>query len=403
MTNATPALWFDINAAVVFRLGEELITDEVQALVELVKNSYDADATWVKVVIDTHGRNESGDKYADSTGSILVEDNGHGMDTDTIRRGWLTIANSPKREEKAAGRITARGRTPIGDKGLGRLGSQRLARNVEIFTRPITEPTTEHYVAFSWTDFRETTSLRKVPLTSVDRTVGARKPGTRLILSDIREPEIWQNKEYLLDLQRKLSGMISPFQVASDFRVYVEVDGNGLELAEIAQRMRETALLKYDFRFDGKVLRIAGVARLTYLKPNGKNNQQLFASLCRADRGKALYEFLLRKTRKRWPFHIELSERPEWFVEFSVQRALDDLGGVRRLDGTAVNPGPFSGEVDAVSLDRSDFRSDVFGRHSDYRKLVRDLAGIRVYRDGFGIRVGDDWLGLGKQWTRGTS
>ena len=39
---------FDINAAVVFRLGEELITDIVQALVELVKNSYDADATWVR-------------------------------------------------------------------------------------------------------------------------------------------------------------------------------------------------------------------------------------------------------------------------------------------------------------------------------------------------------------------
>ena len=36
---------FEIAAAVVFRLGEELITDVVQALVELVKNSYDADAT----------------------------------------------------------------------------------------------------------------------------------------------------------------------------------------------------------------------------------------------------------------------------------------------------------------------------------------------------------------------
>ena len=47
---------FDINAAVVFRLGEELITDVVQALVELVKNSYDADATWVRVNIDTRAK-----------------------------------------------------------------------------------------------------------------------------------------------------------------------------------------------------------------------------------------------------------------------------------------------------------------------------------------------------------
>ena len=87
---------FDINAAVVFRLGEELITDAVQALVELVKNSYDADATWVRVSIDTRSKNKWGREYADVTGTIVVEDNGHGMDEETIRRGWLTIANSPK-------------------------------------------------------------------------------------------------------------------------------------------------------------------------------------------------------------------------------------------------------------------------------------------------------------------
>ena len=51
---------FEINAAVVFRLGEELITDVVQALVELVKNSYDADATWVNVTIDTHAKEPMG-------------------------------------------------------------------------------------------------------------------------------------------------------------------------------------------------------------------------------------------------------------------------------------------------------------------------------------------------------
>ena len=42
-------------------------------------------------------------------------------------------------------------------------------------------------------------------------------------------------------------------------------------------------------------------------------------------------------------------------------------------------------------------------RQSEYRDLLRDLAGIRVYRDGFGIRVGEDWLGLGKQQTEATS
>ena len=56
-----------------------------------------------------------------------------------------------------------------------------------------------------------------------------------------------------------------------------------------------------------------------------------------------------------------------------------------------------------MSLNRSDYRAHAMDKYSDFRKLVKDLAGIRVYRDGFGIRVGEDWLGLGKQWTSAPS
>ena len=395
---------FDINAAVVFRLGEELITDVVQALVELVKNSYDADATWVKVTIDTRGPNKSGRNYDQATGVIAVQDDGHGMDELMIHRGWLTIANSPKRREKTAGKMTPGGRTPMGDKGLGRLGSQRLAHNVEIVTRPKVEPTSEYYVAFSWRDFRETANLGKVPLEFQRATVNEGRHGTKLILSDLREPATWQGERHLRALQTALSVMISPFQEAHkhNFHVHVQVDGKRIELAEIAQRVRDTALLKYVFEFDGEFLRVSGVTRINYLQPSDKQDRQLLNDLCRGDHGKALYEFLARDTGKR-PTRFEFSDCPEWFVEFGKQRSLDDLDRVRRADSHAVNPGPFRGEVDVVSLDSSDFKSDVIDRQSDYRRLVRDLAGIRVYRDGFGVRVGEDWLGLGKQWTRGSS
>ena len=171
-TNAT-SLQFDINPAVVFRLGEELITDAVQALVELVKNSYDADATWVNVAIDTKGANASGSRYADAKGMIVVEDNGDGMDEAAVRGGWMMIANSPKRGQKAAGGVSRRGRTPIGDKGLGRLGSQRLAQNVEIFTRSRAAPETEHYIGFSWDDFRGRRSGAKFRRDGRARATGA--------------------------------------------------------------------------------------------------------------------------------------------------------------------------------------------------------------------------------------
>ena len=385
---------FDINAAVVFRLGEELITDVVQALVELVKNSYDADATWVNVTIDTHAKNRWGREYADAAGAILVEDNGHGMDEKTIRSGWLTIAHSSKREQKASGGVTRRGRTPIGDKGLGRLGSQRLAHNVEIVTTSREQPTTEQYVAFSWVDFRETKSLAEVPVKFEKNKERGKRHGTKLILSGLREPEDWRAQNHVLDLQRKLSGMLSPFEEVKDFRVHLEVDGKTLDLAEIANKVRETALLKYVFKFDGQVLDISGSARIKYFQPRAKADETLFRSVCGKDSGGALYEFLAGRTGKGRPEHFVLSEREGSFVEFGTRRSLDDLTGVRRVKKSAVSPGPFRGEVDAVSLESSEFKDDTVSRQSEYRNLVRDLAGIRVYRDGFGIRVGEDWLGL---------
>jgi hypothetical protein len=53
VATAWEAQHFDIHASVVFQLGESLITDSVQALVELVKNSYDADASYCKLSIST--------------------------------------------------------------------------------------------------------------------------------------------------------------------------------------------------------------------------------------------------------------------------------------------------------------------------------------------------------------
>jgi hypothetical protein len=402
-TGSIDAAHFDINAAVVFRLGEELITDVVQALVELVKNSYDADATWVKVTIATRAKNTWGRKYKDALGVILVEDDGDGMTRSTIQRGWLTIANSPKRERKASGEPTERGRTPIGDKGLGRLGVQRLARNVEIVTRP-REEDSQFYVAFSWRDFRDSESLGKVPvvLESEERAEASRT-GTTLILSDLCEMDTWQGEPHLQDLQRKLSGMISPFQEVRDFVVYLEVDGKQLELAGIAQQVRETAMVQYRFEFDGATLCVFGRARVDYLMPNERSDQELLQSLYRKDSGKALFEFLSRRTGKRRPPILRRSESAGWFVEFETRRRLEDMDKVKLQDGVAANPGPFKGEVDAVSLDRSDLRSHTMDRISVYRRLVADLAGVRVYRDGFGIRVGEDWLGLGRQWTGGRS
>ena len=106
---------FDISAAVVRQLGEELVSDEVTAIVELVKNAYDADATFANVIVNTKDHLPAdATNYGAAKGFITIEDDGLGMSEDEIRSGWLMISLSAKREMKAGGRKTPKGRTPLG-------------------------------------------------------------------------------------------------------------------------------------------------------------------------------------------------------------------------------------------------------------------------------------------------
>ena len=85
---------FDINPHVIRQLGAELVTDQVTALMELIKNSYDADANYVKVTIDTDGVLFEDELFhKNHKGYIVVDDDGFGMDRETILK-------SPKRHSR---------------------------------------------------------------------------------------------------------------------------------------------------------------------------------------------------------------------------------------------------------------------------------------------------------------
>ena len=115
---------FDINPHVIRQLGAELVTDQVTALMELIKNSYDADANYVKVSIDTDGVLFEDELFhKNHKGYIVVDDDGFGMDRETILKSWLIISYSNKREVNGVKPKTPKGRTPLGDKGLGRLST----------------------------------------------------------------------------------------------------------------------------------------------------------------------------------------------------------------------------------------------------------------------------------------
>ena len=91
---------FDITPHIVKQLGEQLVPDEVTALLELIKNSYDADATYVSIEINTSGEYlKEKVFYPDQKGFIAVEDDGFGMDEKTIMKSWLLISYSNKRNQ----------------------------------------------------------------------------------------------------------------------------------------------------------------------------------------------------------------------------------------------------------------------------------------------------------------
>jgi signal transduction histidine kinase len=115
-------------------LGEQLIKNERIALIELIKNCYDADAEWVKITFENFGNNFC--KTDES--KIIIEDNGHGMTYDIIVNHWLNPATPEKLNRKKQKAHTNRGRTIQGEKGIGRFAMLKLGQKITIITRPLT-------------------------------------------------------------------------------------------------------------------------------------------------------------------------------------------------------------------------------------------------------------------------
>ena len=113
---------FTVDTQLFRELGELLVGRESTALVELIKNSYDADSC--AVVVDGLELDDP------ENGGILIADNGVGMTEEEFENGFLRIATRTKTE--GAKRSSVYGRRFTGEKGIGRLALHKLARHVEI-------------------------------------------------------------------------------------------------------------------------------------------------------------------------------------------------------------------------------------------------------------------------------
>ncbi len=191
-------------------MGEHLISDQAVGLIELIKNSYDADATDVRVEIQNISD-------PDKT-TVIVSDNGCGMTLQDIEEKWLSPAADHKDRDKRSGRRTPRGRIPIGEKGVGRFAAHQIGRRLEMVTR--SAGAEELALNIDWDDFEagdrylDSVSVQVIQRTPIAFTgiLG----GTRLVMSTARHP--WTDKQ-ISKVHRTLRRLQSPLDENRDFQI----------------------------------------------------------------------------------------------------------------------------------------------------------------------------------------
>ena len=165
---------FTIESRILRELGERLVKRPEIAVVELIKNAYDADATECKVICDFDR-------------SISVEDDGVGMNFKAFKNGWMRIGTSSKESiefsEKYSRRIT-------GEKGIGRFAVRFLGRKLrlESVADDLDKKRRTRLVAeFDWPEFDNNEDLGKVRVPYLLELSDESTPtGTKLQISSLR-------------------------------------------------------------------------------------------------------------------------------------------------------------------------------------------------------------------------
>lgn len=225
-------------------IGEELISDEVVALTELVKNSHDADASHVTMTF----RN-----VLSPEGEIEIVDDGCGMDLDTLLGGWMEPAGSTKAD--AGGQVTRRGRRVLGEKGVGRFAADKLGRTLELISlRAGTNG--EVRAVFDWdrfdTDGEMLSDIKN--RWEIRPACEVKGQGTILRIKGLRQA--W-NERMFRRLSTRLSRLRPPFRSARGFSIRIESDEFPDYSGEQTNSFLAKAPYAIDAEFDGReMLRI---------------------------------------------------------------------------------------------------------------------------------------------------
>ena len=123
-------LHHSVDAKHAQNIGEQSVSDRVQAVIEIAKNSYDGDAT--KCTIKFFARS-GGSGTLVHIDRIEISDDGIGMTLDDIKNKWMRLATDSKSEKPASPKF---GRRVSGKKGMGHFATQKLGSKITVISKP---------------------------------------------------------------------------------------------------------------------------------------------------------------------------------------------------------------------------------------------------------------------------
>ena len=374
------------RARIMKTLGSELISNDAVALIELVKNAYDADANRVLIKFV--------EPLQPGQGRIEIFDDGVGMSLDVVRGAWMEPATPGKRQKTSS---RSKNRRVLGEKGIGRFAAMRLASELELVTRARGSDK-EVYGIFDWTQFEDeqkyldeiliVTDERKPEIVRSDVGLDAIWPndevpikcppseqGTLLRMNNLAQ--IWDAERFRL-IQRGLSRLISPFKENKDFSVFLQAPE---AFSEFSAEIAPPVVLNYPHYTVTGTIDSCGKCNLTLeVKATGevKSVSGGFVKI-EKDGLQYLEEDAYAKLKQTTENRSE-NGVAEWGRKLPVCGPLkielriwdrDDLGNV----------------IQKVGANVQNVRAD-----------IDSFAGINIYRDGFRVlpygEPNNDWLRL---------
>ena len=227
---------FRVTGKITQLLGREALSNDFEAINELLRNCNDADALSATVNFD----------FTKAPQIRIVEEKGDGMTYDQIVNNFLVIGTYDKTPKKSdEPRITKRlKRVMIGRKGVGRFALEKLGNSVEIISKPINSRK-KFTFEIDWKKFEgRKTTVDEVPITIYEEERDRNEDsGLEITIRNLREE--W-NQEKIEDVGNSLKDLVLPkeLQPKNSFNIYYQSSYFGISKTRLIPELYEKAFFE---------------------------------------------------------------------------------------------------------------------------------------------------------------